>query len=171
MCKVCSARTVSSPCYEANLVPPPSSDRSKWWLDNHSQAKSDMKVPTGSRLNPNRPVNPWKENGEPNFIDKARPLVARKPVTLNSDIPPPLPTRASTMSAVPPMLPDRAKSVNSRHSSISSRKSSVAPPIPPQRGQEAAETTIAAQVKHEVDHLNDDNGSEASSLSGYKSLV
>ena len=42
-------------------LPPASSDRRKWWLDNNRAVRADIKPPEkGMVLNPNRKSNPWR---------------------------------------------------------------------------------------------------------------
>ena len=53
-------------------LPPASSDRRKWWLDNGMPSRSEITPPRSGMLpNPQRPSNPWTKpnNGEPEWID------------------------------------------------------------------------------------------------------
>jgi synaptojanin len=57
-------------------LPPASSDRRKWWLDDDQPARSDLKPPgEGMVPNPRRAVNPWKGevSGEPDWVDVRLP--------------------------------------------------------------------------------------------------
>ncbi|KAH3686308.1 hypothetical protein WICPIJ_002670 [Wickerhamomyces pijperi] len=52
-----------------NNLPPPSNDRTKWWLLNGEAAKVNWEIPQGSVVvNPFRPSNPFTETNEPDFI-------------------------------------------------------------------------------------------------------
>jgi hypothetical protein len=57
-------------------LPPASSDRRKWWLDNDEPARSDLQPPRqGMVPNPNRAVNPYRSEmtDEPDWVDVRRP--------------------------------------------------------------------------------------------------
>lgn len=50
-------------------LPPASSDKRKWWLDNGVPARSMVKPPSSSHvLNPNRPSNPYTHTAEPDWV-------------------------------------------------------------------------------------------------------
>ncbi|TQN74167.1 Inositol-1,4,5-trisphosphate 5-phosphatase 1 [Colletotrichum shisoi] len=58
-------------------LPPASSDRQKWWLENKQQARVDMKQPKApdghaAALNPGRPPNPFTPTGEPDWVNVPR---------------------------------------------------------------------------------------------------
>ncbi|KAL2180345.1 SacI homology domain-containing protein [Thermothelomyces heterothallicus CBS 202.75] len=59
-------------------LPPASSDRQKWWLDNGKMAKSSINPPKpdnpGSQiiLNPKRPTNPYAPTDEPDWVSVPR---------------------------------------------------------------------------------------------------
>ncbi|KAL7802370.1 SacI homology domain-containing protein [Trichoderma aethiopicum] len=58
-------------------LPPASSDRQKWWLDNRQPARVQIPIPTGRdgqpmALNPNRPSNPFGQSEEPDWISVSR---------------------------------------------------------------------------------------------------
>lgn len=125
-----------------------------------------MTVPSGSKLNPNRPVNPWQKTNEPDFVPSNgtnRPVPARKPHTLSmpgafpisATPPPPLPKRTPTVSSSdeapggPPILPNRAKSVSStRPNSAASSYSSSAPQPPlPRRSKPPLGSSSASPSK------------------------
>ena len=58
-------------------LPPASSDRQKWWLDNKQPARAAVPVPKGRPgqaigLNPNRPSNPFPHTEEPDWISIPR---------------------------------------------------------------------------------------------------
>jgi synaptojanin len=55
-------------------LPPASSDRRKWWLDNGKPARSQVRPPgPNSILNPNRPGNPFVPTDEPDWIEVPNP--------------------------------------------------------------------------------------------------
>lgn len=58
-------------------LPPASSDRQKWWLDNKQPARAAVPVPKArpgqaTGLNPNRPSNPFGHTEEPDWISIPR---------------------------------------------------------------------------------------------------
>lgn len=59
-------------------LPPASSDKRKWWLDNGMPARSTLKPPSANHVpNPNRPSNPFSASPESDWIKVDRP--AEKP--------------------------------------------------------------------------------------------
>ncbi|KAK4540308.1 hypothetical protein LTR36_009620 [Oleoguttula mirabilis] len=55
-------------------LPPASSDRRKWWLDNGMPARSTVKPPSnGFAPNPQRPSNPFSPTAEPDWVKVDRP--------------------------------------------------------------------------------------------------
>lgn len=57
-------------------LPPASSDRRKWWLDNGQPARSQLQPPARDMApNPMRPSNPWEEGNEPDWIKVDRPAL------------------------------------------------------------------------------------------------
>lgn len=75
-------------------LPPASSDKRKWWLDNGMPARSTVQPPAGKVLNPARPANPFRTaTGEPDWIKVDKPV---------DSIPPLLPVRrVGTQSSIP----------------------------------------------------------------------
>lgn len=56
-------------------LPPASSDRRKWWIDNGMPARSTVKPPgTGLVPNPSRPSNPWTPTNEPVWVHADKPI-------------------------------------------------------------------------------------------------
>lgn len=58
-------------------LPPASSDRQKWWLDNKQPARAQVPIPSGRdgvpmTLNPNRPSNPFGHGEEQDWISVSR---------------------------------------------------------------------------------------------------
>ena len=109
-------------------VPPPSSDRRKWWLDHDASSKVEIPKPPGEgwQLNPNRPKNPFDPTNEPDWIKVTSP---QPPVSLPS------------VKKVPPLPPPRRQQSDRTPSSpqepIARRLSSASldgrskPPVPP----------------------------------------
>ena len=58
-------------------VPPPSSDKRKWWLDHNASSQVEVPKPPGEgwMLNPNRPTNPFVPTDEPDWIKVTGPQV------------------------------------------------------------------------------------------------
>ncbi|KAF2720653.1 hypothetical protein K431DRAFT_285567 [Polychaeton citri CBS 116435] len=55
-------------------LPPASSDKRKWWLDNGMPAKSTARPPSSNHTpNPDRPSNPFKPTSEPDWIKVEKP--------------------------------------------------------------------------------------------------
>lgn len=64
-------------------LPPASSDKRKWWLDNGRPARSDLKPPQpGAIPNPNRPSNPFAPTDEPDWVTV--PRMPPRPPSLSS---------------------------------------------------------------------------------------
>ena len=54
-------------------LPPASSDRRKWWLDNGLPARSRVQPPSNDHFpNPKRPSNPFTPSPEPDWVDVKR---------------------------------------------------------------------------------------------------
>ncbi|KAI4951112.1 hypothetical protein J4E91_003817 [Alternaria rosae] len=61
-------------------LPPASSDRRKWWLDNGLPAKARVEPPSNNHFpNPNRPSNPFTPSPEPDWIDVRHIPSSRRP--------------------------------------------------------------------------------------------
>ncbi|KAF2265672.1 hypothetical protein CC78DRAFT_183975 [Lojkania enalia] len=59
-------------------LPPASSDRRKWWLDNGLPARSRIQPPSSDHIpNPNRPSNPFTPSPEPDWVEVER--MSKKP--------------------------------------------------------------------------------------------
>ncbi|EME39404.1 hypothetical protein DOTSEDRAFT_75181 [Dothistroma septosporum NZE10] len=55
-------------------LPPASSDKRKWWLDNGMPARSTVQPPSAGQVpNPARPSNPWTPTGEPDWVKVEKP--------------------------------------------------------------------------------------------------
>lgn len=133
-------------------LPPASSDRRKWWLDNGQPARTTIQPPNGTILNPSRPSNPFTPTDEPDWVtlprrrdsyyeDTTNPsyignatVNSRKENSLNGNGQKSSPLRSlsgpgarSSQRAASDEARPRANSVLSNNSSHSSRK--PAPPI------------------------------------------
>lgn len=137
-------------------LPPASSDKRKWWLDNGLPAQSTLRTPTkGMVPNPDRPSNPFTPSDEPDWVKVDRVALGRSPSRNRATtdgapkpvaprkLPPPhnpsydslpqLPPRRSMVQAdgastSRPDSPASVKSVPVRSMSSLSRK--PAPPVP-----------------------------------------
>ncbi|KAI9172009.1 Inositol-1,4,5-trisphosphate 5-phosphatase 1 [Paramyrothecium foliicola] len=170
-------------------LPPASSDRQKWWLDNKQPAQAQVLVPTGRdgqpmTLNPNRPANPFGHTDEPDWISVPR---SSSMASLNSMSSSPyesvsLPRAFSAVSAnsahrkLPPpydpsSLPARVGRMglgDDKNSRGSSHPTTDSPPPPPPRRQTAGATvgppqTASASVRPTS------SASQVSQLSSQKS--
>ncbi|KAJ5217507.1 uncharacterized protein N7469_011132 [Penicillium citrinum] len=54
-------------------LPPASSDRSKWWLDNGMPVKATLKPPSNTIPNPQRHSNPFTPDAEPDWVSIPTP--------------------------------------------------------------------------------------------------
>ncbi|TVY50870.1 Inositol-1,4,5-trisphosphate 5-phosphatase 1 [Lachnellula cervina] len=94
-------------------LPPASSDRGKWWLDNGNPAKSTIKPPQNGLIpNPNRPSNPYTPTEEPDWVTVPR-MGSQNKVNTKFDPPPvnPRPTTNGTRKLPPPFDPTGSSSV------------------------------------------------------------
>lgn len=96
---------------EAGL-PPASSDKRKWWLDNRQPARSDLKPPQKTLIpNPNRPSNPYTPTDEPDWVTVPRMTKPQQQTTKSVAPPPPNPRNSNssstngTRNAPPPFNP------------------------------------------------------------------
>lgn len=136
------------------VLPPASSDRRKWWLDNGQPARSTVKGPPAGAdwtRNPARPVNPFSQTTEPDWVKVDRPFPRPSRTTLpvregvavaengaaSSNAPPartvvplPLPPRSSPASQTlrklpPPWQGSGASTPASRASSTASTEQTI----------------------------------------------
>jgi len=93
-------------------LPPASSDRRRWWLENGMPARSTLQPPSKGMLpNPERPSNPWTPSSQPDWVTGPG---ASKP-TSNTQAAPPLPSReASVRKPLPSSIPLVGPAMNSR---------------------------------------------------------
>jgi synaptojanin len=168
------------------LVPPPSSDKRKWWLDNNASSKVEIPKPPGDgwQLNPNRPKNPFDNTDEPDWIKVTAPQIPfSAPIDQKKIAPVPPPRRQQTEPVSPqePQLLRRSSSLSStgkskppvppKPSFISARASVTsspspsedgdfkpAPPLPPPRPQETAPKHVQKDGKVGLLMDDDDEG-------------
>lgn len=68
-------------------LPPASSDRRKWWLDNGMPARSTVKPPgNGFVPNPSRPSNPFTPTPEPDWVKVEKPMTPPPPSQTTSTV-------------------------------------------------------------------------------------
>jgi len=122
-------------------LPPASSDRRRWWLDNGLPARSNLQAPGKDLVpNPDRPSNPWTQSDQPDWITGSSPTTVKAP--------PLLPSRDNSIHKVPPSIdaarmairnvsngsvpssPARNISMSSIQSTTSNDQNRKAPPIP-----------------------------------------
>lgn len=97
-------------------LPPASSDRQKWWLDNRQPARAQVSIPNGRdgrpmALNPNRAPNPFGHSDEPDWISVPRSSPGASLSSISSSpyekvsLPMAMQTQAGAPSAVARKLP------------------------------------------------------------------
>lgn len=122
-------------------LPPASSDRRKWWLDNGQPAKSDLRSPGNDFVaNPKRPSNPWAPSQEPDWVK----VMAQKNERTNNIHRQPSDAKSTTSirrKLPPPLEPSR---VSSPVSSVRSMPANHVPALPPRR---AATTDLDGGVE------------------------
>ncbi|KAH8675997.1 SacI homology domain-containing protein [Xylariales sp. PMI_506] len=156
-------------------LPPASSDRQRWWLDNGKMAQSGVAPPKSANgnstviLNPNRPSNPFAPTDEPDWIaiPRARPgsfsssSISSSPYEhINHSMLLSASASTSTPRKLPPPfdtanLPTRVGrlTLNEEQAGGYSPKSET-PPAPPPRRQT---TTNFAEVRSKDIHVNPRN--------------
>ncbi|KAI9791793.1 MAG: inositol polyphosphate 5-phosphatase [Candelina submexicana] len=119
-------------------LPPASSDRRKWWLDNGLPARSNIKGPSNTQIpNPQRPSNPFVPTSEPDWVEKtgALPPVAhtamQSPNRTGSrkQLPPPFGTLNTSVTSLPPNPKNVSNGQLDGASSFSPPSSSVSLPV------------------------------------------
>ncbi|KAF6840029.1 SacI domain and endonuclease/exonuclease/phosphatase [Colletotrichum plurivorum] len=137
-------------------LPPASSDRQKWWLENKQQARADIKQPRAPEghttiLNPNRPPNPFTPTTEPDWVNVPRSRlssfssVSTSPyehVYASSGDLSSSATSTTTRRLPPPYdpsaLPAKVGRLNIKDEKSSQRGETPPPPPPPRRGTGAS---------------------------------
>ncbi|KAF2201845.1 hypothetical protein GQ43DRAFT_462844 [Delitschia confertaspora ATCC 74209] len=146
-------------------LPPASSDKRKWWLDNGLPARSRVQPPSNDHFpNPNRPSNPFKPSPEPDWVEVKRVAPAPPPSrgtarsqTLDFNSSSSLSTPSSNHSqpqtrklVAPPFHPSDLDGANAyksplRRSMTSSSSHSVPPQPLPIRSSTPSSTTSSTQ--------------------------
>ncbi|EPS31303.1 hypothetical protein PDE_06258 [Penicillium oxalicum 114-2] len=71
-------------------LPPASSDRNRWWLDNSAPAKAEIQPPKAGYVpNPLRKSNPFSMDSEPDWVPKARVPTKTPDLPERKPVPPP----------------------------------------------------------------------------------
>src|SRR5271156_4362395 len=97
------------------VVPPPSDNKRKWWLDHNASSKVEIPKPPGEGwvLNPNRPKNPFDPTTEPDWIKVTAPQPPSStipaPIKKSGPLPPPRRQQSERIPSSPqePPLPRR----------------------------------------------------------------
>ncbi|EER36740.1 SacI domain and endonuclease/exonuclease/phosphatase [Histoplasma capsulatum H143] len=105
-------------------LPPASSDRHKWWLDQGLPAKSTLKPPSGFMVNQHRPPNPFSTTAESDWIHIPYPDTspAKSQVDGTSEIAKPRVPRPATSLRNEPLI-DFEKEDDPSPNSLASSKS------------------------------------------------
>ncbi|KAK9454835.1 SacI homology domain-containing protein [Dipodascopsis uninucleata] len=113
---------------DTSVLPPPSTDRLKWWSDAGQSAKVTISVPQPNLIvNPNRPSNPFNLTTQPEFVEKD--LMQRQQSTSPA---PPIPKKPSSLSG----HSLSGTSLHSLHSlSPADDQRQVPPPLPARRAE------------------------------------
>lgn len=145
-------------------LPPASSDRQKWWLDNKQPAQAQIPIPYGAdgqpmALNPNRPANPFGHTDEPDWISVPRSSSMASLTSISSSpyesVNLPRTFSASTTGTIPRKLPPPYDPSNlparvgrmtlgderTGRSNVDLMSSSPPPPPPPRRPTGGMSTT------------------------------
>jgi len=120
-------------------LPPASSDKRKWWLDNGKPARSDLKPSeNGGVPNPNRPSNPYTYTDEPDWVTVPRMPPRSQPTSQVTTRPPNLlQSTNGTRKLPPPFDPSDINTISKGLSQTSfgtpstNRTSSISSQFPP----------------------------------------
>ncbi|KAH6671128.1 SacI homology domain-containing protein [Halenospora varia] len=134
-------------------LPPASSDKRKWWLDNGQPARSAINPPKNGFIpNPDRPSNPYTPTDEPDWVTVPR-IQSRSQNDLRYTPPPPNP-RGSTNGSrkLPPLFDPNASSVpqvTRKFSETSIRESTTKKTIapPPTLARRLSSSTTSSTSK------------------------
>ncbi|KAF4874580.1 Inositol-1,4,5-trisphosphate 5-phosphatase 1 [Colletotrichum siamense] len=144
-------------------LPPASSDRQKWWLENKQQARADIKQPRApdghtTILNPNRPPNPFTPTTEPDWVNVPRSRLSSFSSVSTSPYehvyaPSDLSSSATSTTArrLPPpfdpsAMPAKIGRLNIKDEKSSQRGETPPPPPPPRRQTGGMAATQAAPL-------------------------
>lgn len=133
-------------------LPPASSDRQKWWLDNKQPARAQVPIPNGRDgqpmgLNPHRPSNPFGHNEEQDWISISRSSSRASFSSLSSSpyekvmLPNIMNSTASSTTPRKPLAGHEAGNLHARLGRVSlggdHDSLTGSPPLPPPRRQTA----------------------------------
>jgi endonuclease/exonuclease/phosphatase family metal-dependent hydrolase len=125
-------------------LPPASSDRRKWWLDNGQPARSAIKPPQqGFQPNPQRPSNPYTPTDEPDWVSIPRNPPKQNQTTKDSAPPPPNPRPPVNGRKLPPPF----KNSDSPTGSLARNISTASLPTPARRPSTASLATSTSSKK------------------------
>ncbi|KID77446.1 Inositol-1,4,5-trisphosphate 5-phosphatase 1 [Metarhizium brunneum] len=140
-------------------LPPASSDRQKWWLENRQPARAQVAAPNGRdglpmALNPNRPSNPFGQSEEPDWVSVPRSSTGYSSISSSPyekvSLPKAMAERAAAVSRKQIPIPHEPSKLPAKvgrlrlddEQSISSQSdtgiSATPPPPPPPRRQTAS---------------------------------
>ena len=134
-------------------LPPASSDRQKWWLDNGKMAKSSIRPPKPDNassqtiLNPKRPTNPHVPTDEPDWVNVPRSESRLSSFSSMSTSPYEHVNHSTLLSSsasssvprkLPPPFDPSALPAKVGRLQIEDKQSSQSPPPPPPRRQTGA---------------------------------
>lgn len=137
-------------------LPPASSDKRKWWLDNGKPARSEVKPPQeGATPNPRRPSNPFSPSDESDWVTVQRMPVNRTASQSVPSFPPPPPKPRPTNGArkLPPAYNSPIASLGNTLSQTSLQQ----------------ESTSFAETLHNKTSAVDDRRASSSSATSKKS--
>ena len=134
----------------SDTLPPASSDKRKWWLDNGMPARSMVQAPVGHIPNPERPSNPFRLTAEGDWIKVGQTQVVggigngnmngnadRTGISLQpaTQLPPSLPHRSATAASTSSTAPRKPPPIPRKPPSISSPSSTSVNTNAPQKMQ------------------------------------
>ncbi|CAG8977672.1 hypothetical protein HYALB_00006622 [Hymenoscyphus albidus] len=129
-------------------LPPASSDRGKWWLDNGQPARSIIQPPQPGLIpNPDRPSNPYTPTDEPDWVKVPRVQPPRK-ASKDAAPPPPTPRQPTSGTRVlPPPFVNPNSSVTSSTRTMSNSSLKNTPPPPPSTRRQSTSTASSSSKK------------------------
>ncbi|KAI9800582.1 MAG: inositol polyphosphate 5-phosphatase [Piccolia ochrophora] len=98
-------------------LPPASSDRRKWWLDNGAPARSNIQPPSSNSVpNPQRPPNPFTPTTKPDWVNQPRAPLSRQQSSQSAkssaSAPAPNVSTGPTRRLPPPLLPSSGSTLS-----------------------------------------------------------
>lgn len=132
-------------------LPPPSSEKRKWWLDNGMPAKSTVKPPTHEFVpNPDRPTNPFTDTPVPDWIERTQrgEHSQHTPASSSSSIISIAPSKIGPRKLPPPFNPTDLPILPQRLPAPlepTKRKSVIPPPVIPRKA--ASEISLSSRPR------------------------